>query len=111
MWGALRQPFPPPEVKAMVVLQADGSVMAGAGAGAGRGRVQAPILGAAAGHPLSKPSCSQLTQPGPRHSHPTPVQLPPTASGPLCDAHRDVGGQPEQGSPPPRAQRNSSKKI
>lgn len=37
--GALRQPFPPPEIKAMVVLQADGSVMAGAGGwGAGRGQ-------------------------------------------------------------------------
>lgn len=29
--SALRQPFPPPEIKAMVVLQAEGSVMAGAG--------------------------------------------------------------------------------
>lgn len=54
-------------------------------------------------HPLSKLSCSQLTQPGQRHSHPIPVQLPPTASGPsvmlLCSG---VGGQSERGFPTPQ---------
>lgn len=75
MWGALRQPFPPPEVKAMVVLQADGSVMAGAGGWGREGEGAGPHTGDSSRPPPEQTFLlpTHPTRPEAQSSHPCPA--------------------------------------
>lgn len=73
--GCPEAALPTPRSRQWWFYRLTGQSWQGLGAGgAGRKQGAGPsLLGAAVSHPLSKPSCSQLTQPGQRHSHPTPV--------------------------------------
>lgn len=75
--GCPEAALPPPEIKAMVVLQADGSVMAGAGGWEGRegGRMQAPYIRSSTQPPPEQTFLlpTHPTRPEAQSSHPCPA--------------------------------------
>lgn len=88
----------------MVVLQAEGSVMAGAGGwGQGGGRVQAPYIGGSNQPPPEKTFLlpTHPTRPEAQSSHPCPA-APPQPQGPsvmlIWMWEASLSGDPPQGT-------------